>query len=769
MNRPMDIFAWLQDAHDRCDPSEPHPHYLFRAIRRGTDANDGEAVRSGRIEFERLAETYGVPWLGVFGRHWELQYRLTKRREGATAVADAVAAFERSHRDDTIDCPQSMCTVQDLCIAYGNVDGPGYAEETVAAAKDGLDRIDVSWPCWDCLSTELVGGFAYDKDYAAAVEQCVTVERDLRSAGTVPSVYYATMRLGNLLDGGQLDAAVEFDGGLVRERYNSHYEESWLHYDLVRARMLLKTGDAAGALEIFVTVDPLDTPRLGDDWRTVAHGLIDADELANDDRFSSVIVQLGHHFANVGAWRRAFNTFADAAEFAARRGAIASAMRCKDQCVELANELAKPLDAPERLTRIDEVIEAAPAEISELAPIEQDIASLEESLAVGFEIDTFMNLATLLHAQGWNDLAESRLWEQVQKDPTDEKSALLMMQMRLSAKGSSADERLEELATLVSSHDVGLAEWIRANAASSSDRWEECAEHCANVVENKPDAKNTRRLWANALRELGRYDEATDLHIEMTELDHPEGITEEELARVTHHDGWSGILLGSLSQRWDVVRAAATTLSIELRGDSGPVEERWESCNITFADADTGRKVVLTAERIGPVTARVAQIGDPSQHCRYNDVVVFDPSPLNELPEDATDEHREWFHYEYASIDTISHGGFTAFGIEGPWPEDEDAWPTLRDGLFDAGFGAWSYNFGQDHHRELNDLVDILYVSAAIPADKTPADLHAHLTDATKSWRFPMAWPVLAEAAGTDAEHHQRLMDTMWGSDEEVD
>ena len=32
-----------------------------------------------------------------------------------------------------------MCAVQDLCIAYANVDGPGYSDQTVQAARDGLD------------------------------------------------------------------------------------------------------------------------------------------------------------------------------------------------------------------------------------------------------------------------------------------------------------------------------------------------------------------------------------------------------------------------------------------------------------------------------------------------------------------------------------------------------------------------------------------------------------------------------------------------------
>ena len=117
MTEAMDIFEWLEGAAERFDDGEPHPYTIFGNIRSATYDYDDDAVRAGRIEFERLARTYDQPWLGVFGRHWELQYRLTSKREGATAVADAVAAFERSHREDTIDCPQSMCAVQDLCIA----------------------------------------------------------------------------------------------------------------------------------------------------------------------------------------------------------------------------------------------------------------------------------------------------------------------------------------------------------------------------------------------------------------------------------------------------------------------------------------------------------------------------------------------------------------------------------------------------------------------------------------------------------------------------
>jgi hypothetical protein len=68
--------------------------------------------------------------------------------------AAAVDALDKAHADDTAHCPQAVCAVQDVCLAYGATDGTAYVDERLAVCDETLARIDPSWPCWMCITQE---------------------------------------------------------------------------------------------------------------------------------------------------------------------------------------------------------------------------------------------------------------------------------------------------------------------------------------------------------------------------------------------------------------------------------------------------------------------------------------------------------------------------------------------------------------------------------------------------------------------------------------
>src|SRR5690606_16106250 len=76
------------------------------------------------------------------------------RHEVKDCLSEAVQLLEFANRPDTRDCPQSVCVTQDLACTYGDIDGPGYADERLAVAGETLARIDPTWPCFDCISGE---------------------------------------------------------------------------------------------------------------------------------------------------------------------------------------------------------------------------------------------------------------------------------------------------------------------------------------------------------------------------------------------------------------------------------------------------------------------------------------------------------------------------------------------------------------------------------------------------------------------------------------
>jgi len=105
------------------------------------------------------ARTLDEPWVEVFLRHWRLQCLLLYDVDTRAAVPEAASLIEFCSRPETRDCPQSICAVQDFCIAFGNVDGPGYADDRIGIALDTLARIEPTRSCYGCLVTELVDAY----------------------------------------------------------------------------------------------------------------------------------------------------------------------------------------------------------------------------------------------------------------------------------------------------------------------------------------------------------------------------------------------------------------------------------------------------------------------------------------------------------------------------------------------------------------------------------------------------------------------------------
>jgi len=774
MNEQIDIFGWL-NAVDQGHEDEESVWRVWHRMVHAQRGHDQSGVETARHTFEAMAESRNQPWLGVFGRHWEHQFRLNHLREGEAALGAVVSAFEAAHRPENADCPQSVCTVQDLCIVFSNVDGPAYAAETLAAAKDGLARIDSSWPCWDCLSTELITGLEYAKRFGEAVDKVAEVEVELRSLGALPSVSYARRRLELLLADGRAEEALAFDNNLVRQRYNPHTQLDWPRYELVRARVLLAAGRDAEAVTILDDADdPLETPLLGLAWRNLSVELVNASAIPNSDANSATLVRLAHYLYGRGSWRDTFETAHSAAVLAANRGAIRSAHRGLAFCESVVPKLRAPLDAPDRLADLRQAIDAAPATIDESAPLDQQVEDIEREMADDFDAEKFAQLAMLLGAQGWQTEATKLLWERIEAHPDEEMTAFTLMAHLLSSD-RNLEAEMQRLASLVEPHSAANADWIRANLYAKHEQWIECADCCASVVEADPEVVNTRRLWAGALRELGDWPAAARVSAEILALGTPleaETTTQPEAAAdASSHamisrkrDLWSALVLGTAAQDWGLVRATSAELGLALSTETGEVIEPWERVRIRFAD-DDGVERTHVAQRTGPATATVQQVAPSVWPQHYLDRIVFEPAPLNEIPPDASEDDLTHFMYEYRVVTMVETGGHRSFMVSGVVPDDSDeVWRAWRDELHEAGFGVWSYGGWSEHFRPSGEERSALYAAIGAPASRAPRELHELLTQSTSTWEHKPAWPELARAAGAaDADEHQVRVDTMWG------
>lgn len=737
------IFAWLDDADETIGDGGAHRAYWAYADAR--DRDDPEAVRVAVEHMIHLGEVHQIPWLGVFARHWHLQYRLNDRSEGLTAVADTTMAFELAHREENLDCPQTICTTQDLSIAYTRTDGPGYADEVIAACNDTLERIDPSWPCFDCVSAELRSALINAGRHEQALELIDGVQVEIRSAGAKPTIGYEIGRLRALLALGRDAEALAVVDALKQHRFAFHTDAARPSYELAKARVLLRAGRDAEALGLFADAPSvLNEPSLSDGWMRAADELMDAGLLANDDEVAGTKVRLAHLLHRRGAIRSAFDVAVSAAHAAATRGAVSSARRAADLASTISGQLARPTQVDVILTDLRAAIDLAPSTVADTAPLDERVEELEQRRAGGtLDASALTELTSLLAAQGWEHAAVDLLWEHTRSHPSDTDAAMQLLALLLEDRDARA---VAELAALLQPVDPAAAHWCAARLAAVEDRWDDAAASCSEIIALHPDRVNTRRLWAMAARRLGDFPSAARLSAEILDL------TDDEPS-----DQWAAVVHGSLAEDWPLVRRAGALIGMVLEGD-GPIREEWEHCLITFLD-DDGVQRTHTAVRTGPATARIVSVAHPEVVQHHGDDVVFEPRPLDPVPENPDNAQREPFRYE--SITTTSLGGYRSHLFEGALRSPEH-WITLRDGLYDAGFPIWAFEGG---HTDLPDGTEVEVLAAAVglgPNDDAER-LAATIEHLTTGWDPQPSWISLAEETGRDGDEHRRREHDLWG------
>jgi len=118
-----------------------------------------------------LCRSLDDKWLEVYFRHWRLQGHVLKNYNAKGLLSEAISLLDFSHQEDVKDCPQRICSVQDLAACYGIKDGSGFSEERIAVCQETLAQIDGSWPCYRCISGELLDAFIDGGKYDDAEKQ----------------------------------------------------------------------------------------------------------------------------------------------------------------------------------------------------------------------------------------------------------------------------------------------------------------------------------------------------------------------------------------------------------------------------------------------------------------------------------------------------------------------------------------------------------------------------------------------------------------------
>jgi hypothetical protein len=728
----VNIWAWVEDVqHELVESGQGRLAELIDRLPGAVLEDANAEVEAIVPEALALARALELPWVEIFVRHWHMQ----AVAGGYKTLPQAVELLEFSHRSEHVSCPQSVCTVQDVAIAYAGADGPGYAEERLAVAEEALGRIDPSWPCYTCIAGEKVDAL-YDAGRCEdAVAFAATAREAIAAAGRSDAAHQLSDPAA-LLALGRAEEALERLPEPGRER-----EDSFGRWDrLRRARVLLELGREQEAREALLPAgEAFSDPRYHFPWARVAARVLD-----NDWQLGAVLERMLAQQVELGRAWDGTQLAALHAELALGRDAPNTARHALQLLREIADRLRDPARAVDRIAAAEAAVaEATEPEVElpdtvealldedsgEEADPERDVERLlaarrrwPDELAVAGQL--YMALSTL----GRPSEALDALGGFVDAHP-DDSEALLPYGRALIEAGET--DGIEALAARA---EPLHGDWLQAQAAYATGDLDGTRAHAERIVEADAEALNARRLLAMACEDLGDFEAA---------LEHRDAVLRAVPDEESEHDHWARLIPATATGAWAAVRESAARLGMEFDSDEGPVEEAWAYVRLRFDARD-----IVLALRTGPVSARVLTVSaaDAPQHA--GDLVVFEPSPIGDTEEGQA--------YLFAVVTVLEEGPRSAYPFDGVYPGDE-AWDAFVGSLREQG---WIVDPRSSREYELEvdgEKRAAIFGYLAVPDDVEPPDAHARLGELTAGWPRPFTWLPLAEAAGDeDAAAEQR-------------
>jgi hypothetical protein len=749
----MNIWAWVERVQEELiESGRGRLAELIDLVPEYMSDNKHEQLDAVMPEAIALAREAKLPWVEVYLRHWQLQSCILQRYLVRDYLPEAVELIELANRDETRDCPQSVCTTQDLANCYAHADGPGYVKERLAVASETLARITPEWPCYTCISGE----------YATALIDSGEAQGALDFIGRQKNELVLIGRADRRDDmcGTEIDALVvvgKLEEALaLNERVKDALRgESFMEFRrLDRARILARLGRFEEAKKTLPPYGLISrTQSQFEPWVDAVEHLALGGEYENDWLLFAQLDELYTAMKKNGVIRRAIRIAHAQARLALHAGRAHLAKRSAEAIEALLPELRAPLNAPEDLRLLREKIAAMPArELLETLPenadellarvsgdVEHDLDLLERGHAKHPDHEAIgVAYATVL--QAINDVAGARkvlLAICDSRDDAIDAELQLLHLLRMKGERGELERRAESrLASTKNIETASRCHWSLALQAHERNRLDVAKKHLFAILELKPEAVNTALLLA--------------------QIERKEGLLENALVRL---DGlvarsepgpwdWERMLTGTLLGRWDAVRDSAKRCGFQLEGE-GPIDREGGLCRVQFDDEGETRSYF--AVRTGPVTGRVLEIAVPGLIQHFADRVAMDVRPLNDPPKEGDREHT----YLYAAVRVLEPGKFRAFALDGFHPGD-DALARMQN--IAERFGARIEVRSHDEYvvlAENDEELRGVYALVAVPESADLKALRDALLVVTEEFPRPLIWPALSEAIG-DVEEEDR-------------
>lgn len=765
----MDSFAWVNELADQLEEQGQQrlsflihdvPYQQYRGNHALVDALVPEALAAAR--------SLEIPWLEVYFKHWQNASRVA-RHHGEVQLGDVVSSYESAHQERTHACPQSVCITQDLVATYANVDGPGWAEERLAACDETLARIDPSWSCFGCLSIEKANALQDHGQPREAVLYLKKQRDEQRRAGEEVSTLFVATEVDQWLALGEPQTALKLlDESEEAADEDDRREQATRLYLRTRAlAMAGKADEAIGLLPDFADVE-LEDYLL---WCRAAIAIARAKPEFNTPDIGHAFWSTIEHLHSVGNHRSMIDIALAQVELSLSRHVPWLAQNAIDRAREHLPMLRQDLGAAAKLDKAAQAVAQASAPEAPCAPEALDewlgspaAEDLDNEIAIQWleqahralpqDEDVAMKLASALSNFGCHDLARSRLKAMVDAAPDS-----VALQNRWFGLCINADDHaaIEEQAVRIESTLPAQAAWYRARVAHREARYAQVGPLVEQLLEHDPNAIPTRGLWADAAMELKDFDTAVEQRRIVLEHD------EEPDAR----QRWDLLIAATAAQQWAEVRKQAVPLEMELdeaESEDAPVDEDWGL--IYLRHDENGRQRDVMARRTGPATARIVQPAPRGMEQGMGDWVVFVPKLVEQPPED--EEDQEGYIRIYSEpLHVLQKGGNgPSYMVDGVHPGNEQI-RALRDALEQEGWSTWQYSGDNyritDPEADENDEDDDdeesglagIYLAVTAPADVPPRIISARLAALTQGMQ--LCWTELARDAGESTERHEAM------------
>ena len=294
------LYYFLDDLYDSDQDEIADKIEDFSSLAYAKDQDSVEAVYPELLAYARAHEN---KWLEIFIRHWRLQAYVGTNSDQRKLVPEALDLLAFSQSDDTRDCPQSTCIVDDLAAIYSSIDAPGFAPELLEMLEDAMQGLSPKVECFQCMTMCLVDTWVDLGEPEKALEIWKQGDRENPDFFREQHFYryLATSVAHALIDAGRYKIAAE-----MLDKCEPHDDIGLSEVKALKIRTFLHDGQADKAeklLDEILTITPADV-----DAAQFVRAARSFEKTPAPDRVASHAIAIAQHCENTGCVREAFDS-----------------------------------------------------------------------------------------------------------------------------------------------------------------------------------------------------------------------------------------------------------------------------------------------------------------------------------------------------------------------------------------------------------------------------------------------------------------------------